>query len=146
MAIKQLNAMMSVNPNQANCGTAPAFTVTVAVTLEADSVGGAYAVYIYDHENFPWFDVLLEEKLNIAYPDGPAFNFQQHPLTLDCTANCFVKGTKGNSNETNPEIYAYVKEIGGNRKTFQTDRQQVKCVPAKEEEANGEDDSSEPSE
>ena len=91
MAIKQLNAMMSVNPNQANCGTAPAFTVTVAVTLEADSVGGAYAVYIYDHENFPWFDVLLEEKLNIAYPDGPAFNFQQHPLTLDCTANCFSR-------------------------------------------------------
>ncbi len=142
MAIKQLSVLMSVDTTKGECGKAPAFKVTVAVTLEADNAGGMYNVQVWDNDR-GWPDTLLEDKLNIAYPAGPGFNFQQHPLTLDCTADCKVKGTKGNSGETKTEIYAYVKEIGGNGKTAETSKVTVECVPAKKEGEDGDSESSE---
>jgi hypothetical protein len=122
MAITAINVTMSIKNPVILCGGKKKIEVTLTVTGTAGGNGGSFDAMIYDEDTSP--DDLLKKESTIAVLPG---NFKKTLVyTLDCDADCYVRGPDGNSGEKNPTIYAKVD--AGNGITDTTKGQEVECV------------------
>jgi len=132
------NVTLSITPAQAACGTANAFTCTIAATGWADnSTPRNYLIELRDSdigsdllETFNSTSLGTGGISPVRIPRSVLYRWSiTKTMNLSCDAACNVKGTAGSSGESEAEVFARFRVTHGNPfPEMDSQEHTVKCV------------------
>ncbi len=130
---------LSITPNQLPCDGTSTFTATVTARgWSDDGVSRNCEIRLFDVGLFP--DELDKEPKGTAtigtvfpspLPGNPPYTWTLSITitSLFCTQDCEVTGPSGNSYESDPKIFAYLKVLHGSPfPTKKSNKVPIKCV------------------
>ena len=137
------NVTLTISPTQVTCGSGTKFDCKIEASGYAPSTTARnFKVELYDDESFP--DKLADYNsstvggggtpgISPRLPSGTTTYVWEktHNFKLECDSDCHVKGDAGNSDESDPKVYAIFTVMHGTPKpTKESTRVQIKCVSA----------------